>query len=103
VVASAPATGPVGTIAGAVFNAPIYSFHDIACSPVAFFILGGAPACLGTNVSVLSVIAMMIAFDYFYSHGHHRVRCRLSVEEHASLPFVEGAHKACSITASSHQ
>jgi hypothetical protein len=48
VVASIPAAGPAGAITGAVFDAPIYSFHDIACSSVAFFILGGVPACLGT-------------------------------------------------------
>jgi hypothetical protein len=72
VVATVPAAGPVSPVASVAMSQPVYSLHDAprprrtslaACSSIAFFILGGAPVCLGTTVSVLLVVGFFIAFD----------------------------------------
>jgi hypothetical protein len=84
VVATVPAAGSVDQVIGVVMNQPVYSLHDLACSSVIFFILGGAPACFGTTVSVLMAVGLLIAFDYFYWHssrkGPRRPKRRLSAE-----------------------
>jgi hypothetical protein len=99
-----------------------FELHHLAVSSISSFLLGGAPAHLGTFMfSLFTTLVCIAVFAWFFRAYHARLHLeaagavappsgrprrikrsngrRLSAAEWAEIPFVPGTTKPCSVTA----
>jgi hypothetical protein len=89
-----------------------YGLHHLAGCSSFFFILGGAPAYLGTFMfSLLTTLVCVAVFAYSFKAYHARLhldaacndappvgrRRRATNKEWAARPFIQGIIKPCSV------
>jgi hypothetical protein len=87
-----------------------FGLHHLAGCSSFFFILGGAPAYLGTGAFVFSllIIVFMFAFGAYHARLYLNAagndappigrRRRATAQEWAARPFVQGVIEPCSVT-----
>jgi hypothetical protein len=87
-----------------------YSLHHVTYYSAFFFVLGGAPAYLGTLMFSLLITILVFTFGAYYAYQHLHGwtaadndappigRRRLSAEEWAEQPFIKGVTNTCSVT-----